>query len=197
MRRVEASPLAVSGRSVWPTDPRPGDEFLITDIATGLGNNCRYTGQLPTFYSGAQHCVLVSKVLPVGTPAAVRLWGLMHDAHEAYLGDWSRPLLAALPKLRILEDRLLEPIVRSFGLEWPMPAIVKEADDWVLALEKFRFSRPDAVRALEDLRMPAGWPAPAEAIRDLDQFYRSNVAQFLFLQRFEFLVAERARVGVS
>ncbi len=183
----------VSGRSVWPTDPRPGDEFLITDIGHGLSNIGRFNGQAPGFYSVAQHCVLVSRLLP----PAFRLWGLMHDAHETYLGDWSRPLIAALPKLRILEDRLLEPIVRSFGLEWPMPALVQEADDWALALEEFYFHRPGAARTLDDLRRPDPWPDLAKVSLDLDQFHRPQFAKHLFLTRFEFLVSERDRGVLS
>jgi hypothetical protein len=48
-------------------------------------------------YSVAQHSVLVADLLLAQKqPAHVCLWGLLHDAHEAYLGDITTPAKAAL-----------------------------------------------------------------------------------------------------
>lgn len=34
------------------------------DIIQGLSNDCRFAGQLPVFYSVAQHCWLMSQIVP-------------------------------------------------------------------------------------------------------------------------------------
>lgn len=76
-----------SGRMFYPLDPRP-DEIHIEDIAAALSRICRFGGHCRAFYSVAQHSVLVSEHSGPGD----ELWGLLHDASEAYLGDLIRPL---------------------------------------------------------------------------------------------------------
>lgn len=52
-------------------------------IARGLSRLCRFGGQCRTYYSVAQHSVLVSRW--VSTPS-LKLPALLHDAHEALWG---------------------------------------------------------------------------------------------------------------
>ena len=108
-----------SGRVVDVRDLRRQDVTLL-DIARPLSRLCRFNGHTRSFYSVAQHCVLVSllvqderrrleaearKAVDAGGAAdVVRMddhdwlqaerWGLLHDAHEAWLGDVPRPLKA-------------------------------------------------------------------------------------------------------
>jgi hypothetical protein len=103
----------------------------IRDIAHSLSMQCRFNGHCRSFYSVAEHCVRVSKIL-TGTNA---LWGLLHDAAEAYVSDLPRPVKARLPQFVEIEDRLLQKIIGHFHLPWPMPAEVCAADDQLLATE--------------------------------------------------------------
>ena len=68
-------------------DPNP-DEVSIFDIAESLSKLSRFNGQLPSFYSVAQHSCLVMELLPQDA----KPYGLLHDAHEAYIGDMTRPV---------------------------------------------------------------------------------------------------------
>jgi hypothetical protein len=120
------------GKRVYPFCPSP-EEIDIDDIARSLAQQCRFLGHTDAPYSIAQHCVLVSELVP----AQDALWGLLHDASEAYLGDLPAPIKRA-PEMsiyRIAEDRLLACIARKFGLPPEMPGSVMLADKIALATE--------------------------------------------------------------
>jgi 5'-nucleotidase len=119
-----------TGRKFYPLAPAVGD-FDIRDIAHSLSLLCRFNGHCQGFYSVAEHSVRVSRLLGRN----LRLWGLLHDAGEAYLSDLPRPVKKQMPWFKDMEDRILEQAMRSFGLPWPMPAAVKLADDQLLATE--------------------------------------------------------------
>ena len=69
----------------------------IKDIAHHLSLINRFAGATPTPYSVAQHSLLVVRLLEQAKADAVTcLWGLLHDAHEAYLGDIITPAKQAL-----------------------------------------------------------------------------------------------------
>lgn len=148
-----------SGRAVNPLDPDP-DTILIEDIAHALSNSCRFTGHVSSFYSVAQHSVLVARSLP----KEHALWGLLHDASEAYLSDLARPIkqfegLGAT--YRRVEKRLMQVIAKKFGLPWPEPKVVKEMDNAVLAAE-IHFLMPAHelfTKQLKDLGM-SFWATP-------------------------------------
>lgn len=134
------------------------EEVELEDIAHSLANLCRYNGHTKHFYSVAQHSVYVSQVLLDWTgDRKLALLGLLHDAAEAYMGDVTRPLKAALDErapgvLRKVEDRIQEAILERFALgrapaeivsgtyqdmvwETAGAAWVKQADNVVLAAE--------------------------------------------------------------
>lgn len=60
----------------------------LDDIAHSLSMLCRFVGHTPHFYSVAEHSVYVSRCVP----KRFRRAALLHDAHEAYVGDLSSPL---------------------------------------------------------------------------------------------------------
>lgn len=65
------------------------------------------------------------------------LWGLLHDASEAYLVDLPRPIKRSMPSYVEAEHRVLRVIAERFGLD-PLcePPEVKAADSRILLDER-------------------------------------------------------------
>lgn len=85
-----------SGREVDLLDPKP-EQIDLGDIVWSLGHQCRYAGHTSRHYSVAEHSYAISRWLrDQGHPPPVQLAGLLHDAHEAYLGDRPSPVGWAL-----------------------------------------------------------------------------------------------------
>lgn len=106
----------------------------IHDIAWALSMQTRYTGHTRTFYSIAQHSVMVSQIVP----PACALAGLLHDAHEAYVGDMSSPLKQLCPDYRAIEKRCEAAVLNRFGvvMDAECKRWVKLADLRMLMTEK-------------------------------------------------------------
>jgi uncharacterized protein len=79
-----------TGRVVDPFDLRP-EHVDVRDVAHALSMKCRYGGHCGSFYSVAQHAVLLSFAVEKVEPQHA-LWALHHDDVEAYLCDVPRPL---------------------------------------------------------------------------------------------------------
>jgi hypothetical protein len=102
-----------TGGKFYPLDPRP-EEIDIQDIAHSLARTCRFNGHGAAFYSVAQHSCIVSSQCG----AADKLWGLLHDAAETYLGDMVSPL-KKLPEFsfyREIEKNILLAVADKFEL---------------------------------------------------------------------------------
>jgi len=122
-----------TGIHFYPQDPRP-EEIDIRDIAHALSLQCRYGGHTPVLYSVAQHSVLVANNLP----QELKLWGLLHDASEAYLVDLPRPVKRFSnigTEYKKVEERLMKVICSKYNLSWPEPPEVKHIDNLVLVTE--------------------------------------------------------------
>ncbi len=165
-----------TGRKFYPLDPRPED-IVIADVAHGLAMTCRYGGHTQRYYSVAEHCVLVSQLVP----PEYALEGLLHDSAEAYIGDMVRPLKHQPEMVQFRQaEAVIEIAIRvRFDLRvtpacW---AVVKDIDNRILVDEigalmadpPAYWERHDAVRSL-GARI-SGWsPALAEE-RFLERFY--------------------------
>ncbi len=117
-----------TGKTIDLEDVR-AEDICIQDIAHALSNLCRYTGHTSSFYSVAEHCVLLSKAenMP-GTPLA----RLLHDAVEAYLGDVIGPLKTLLPRYKQFEYQIQRVISRKYDVDFEP---VKPGDIELLIIE--------------------------------------------------------------
>lgn len=168
-----------SARAFPLSAPSP-EHVAWRDVAASLGRLCRFNGHSLAFYSVAQHCLLVERLveaflqarrdsLPVLDAVPVmlrtaaldlirrcamdddlrrrlRLAALLHDAHEAYVGDIVTPVARELAR-RAGHDHIAElksavdaAIYAAAGLPWPVPAawlaVITAADRVALATEK-------------------------------------------------------------
>jgi len=104
-----------------------------------LGLLCRYNGQLPSFYSVAEHSVRVADwLIDQGYPE-LAFAGLLHDAAEAYIGDIVRPM-KQIPAFKAVYEPIEQAVEIIIGKKffvdiWPMHEKVKEADKAVYEWE--------------------------------------------------------------
>jgi uncharacterized protein len=101
-----------SGQLVDPFDLKPS-EVRIDDIAWALSNICRYGGHYHRNYSVAEHTLLVAGLLPPHK----KLYALLHDAPEAYLGDIPTPLKRRMPQFKELETKVARVVAEAFDLD--------------------------------------------------------------------------------
>lgn len=172
-----------TGRQVAPLAPRVSD-IAIEDIAHALSHLCRFGGHVRTFYSVAQHSVLVSHALPT----ELALWGLLHDASEAYLVDLPTPIKSAGPLsgYRGIESLLQRTIYQAFGLAGDEPVQVHDADQALLVLEARALFAPAAAERIT-ASTRAGLALPSMQITPVDPAQ----AKAGFLKRFNVLTAAR------
>jgi hypothetical protein len=160
-----------TGKKFYPLDPRP-EEVDIYDIAHALSNLCRYGGHGDKFYSVAQHSVLVSE------HSGARMWGLLHDAAEAYFCDMAYPVkhsptIHAL--IKPIELKISRAIAAHFGLQWPEPASIKPIDNRICLDEKIALNLGSISPEHESLE-PLGigitpWPWELAEDKFLDRYF--------------------------
>lgn len=81
-----------TGKHFYPLNPK-SEDICIEDIAHSLSQICRYNGHTNQFYSVAKHSILLSYLAEdYGIDSEGQLYYLMHDAHEAYVGDMTMPM---------------------------------------------------------------------------------------------------------
>ena len=104
-----------------------GDMIHLSDITQSLSRKGRYCDQSGVRFTVAQHTLLclniATEVLKINADESpdVMLHILLHDAHEAYTGDISRPLKRLLDhtgQVTALEERLDRVIFARFGLDY-------------------------------------------------------------------------------
>ncbi|HVK15074.1 MAG TPA: hypothetical protein VM597_40420 [Gemmataceae bacterium] len=142
-----------SGRYLDLADPRPAD-FTFADIAGALSKVCRFGGQVPTFYSVAEHLVHCGRLaLADGLPGDAVRAALMHDATEAFVGDVVKPLKVMLPEYGRIEAAVERAVGLKFGIDFGAhAAAVRKIDrEMLIAERRALFSADDVKWAGEDL----------------------------------------------
>ncbi len=165
-------------KKFYPFNPHP-DDIVIEDVAHALSMLCRFNGHVREFYSVAQHSLMVSCALPPG----LHLWGLLHDASEAYIADLARPVKHSreMRVYRDLEQVIMMCIADKFDLPWPMPVEVKDVDSRACATE---------ARDLMSPLLP-GWELKAEPLNYHKVMpLAPGEAEQTFLARWRFITCE-------
>lgn len=102
----------------------------LNDIAWALSNIPRFGGHAFK-WSVLQHSLLVSYLCPL----PLKLAGLVHDAHEALVGDIQTPLKQLLPDYKVLEDKVQAALLRRLNVPLEDVKAVKPYDLRALYLE--------------------------------------------------------------
>lgn len=130
------------------------DVICLEDIAHSLARLCRYGGHVKTaHFSVAQHSEIVALCAQAMVLDGFKpkngcsqidfiLWGLLHDAAEAYIGDIISPIKRLLPELKYYEDALMTNICTEFDIDHRMPAEIKVLDRWAMQQERAHFLGP-------------------------------------------------------
>jgi hypothetical protein len=160
-----------TGKPFWPLEPELG-EIDIVDIAHALSMQCRYAGHTREFYSVAEHSVLISYAV---SPENA-LWGLLHDATEAYLVDLPKPVKPFLPDYKAAEKYLMQVIMLHFGLPQIEPPEVKQMDTLILFNERAALLNTSVL----------DWTLTGEPIPGIQiEAWSPKIAEAMFLNRFE------------
>ncbi len=105
-----------TGRAFYIQEPSP-DDICLVDIAHALSNLCRYNGHCSQFYSVAEHSVHVAKFIEfLKFPTAVIMAALLHDACEAYTGDFPSPIKWVIPELQTMEKKIQKAVHEHFDI---------------------------------------------------------------------------------
>lgn len=168
-----------TGRTFKPLEPDWAD-IQIKDIAHALASQGRFTGHSRFRYSVAEHSVRVAEYLAwEGYKEPIQLWGLLHDASEAYLVDLPTPLKLSesigVP-YRAAEARLMSALCHRFALPVKEPQSVRDADAALLATE---------VRDLMHGDRPYWAKIKAKPLPGRIRPWGADVAEYEFLRLYE------------
>lgn len=162
-----------SGKKFYPFKCSP-DDIEIRDIANSLSKICRYGSHTYGFYSVAEHSYYVSMLCDPKDA----LWGLLHDAGEAYLGDLIYPVKQLFPMFDFLERDIMKAITSKFGLDKQMPDSVWSVDRgiWIPEARELQLIDPEE----------HGWPDLSDERLSLNiQKLQPQEAELLFLNRYK------------
>lgn len=157
-----------TGRRFDYLNPAP-DMIDLRDIAHALSRICRFTGHTSSFYSVARHSLYVASYVD----RSYKLYALLHDAAEAYIGDINTILKTIINQyssnaLSAIETNIMNTIYDKFHVQQPDVEIikqVKDADTIALYVEAVRFLNPNA---LEEWNVPVNKQRVREAMDVFD-----------------------------
>lgn len=170
--------LTSAGAEFKPMDPKAEDVY-IQDIAHALSNQCRFGGHTSSFYSVAQHSVLVMEIVDkLDGTLGQQFAALMHDAAEAYLVDLPTPIKKQMAGYAVAEIRVLAAISSRLGFRLEHDPLVKKADLIALATEARDLMPPHSIwdqlpeKPVAPTLVP--WPPGEGSKHFMDSFRRIN-----------------------
>lgn len=178
---MKSSILTVEGCYFDFLNPSKCD-FTIRSVAHSLSLLCRFGGHSRKFYSVAQHCVLLSYIVP----KEFALAGLMHEAGEPFCGDMPSPLKALVPEYKAIEKKVEAAVLAHFGIDPVMDPCIKRADLVMLATEQ----RDLMPTHDDDWAILQGVVPLKQKIRPWPAWY----ARWRFLRRYKELSKQRVEV---
>lgn len=103
------------------------NDVSLRDVVHALSMQCRFNGHVRDFYSVAEHSVLVANLAERdhGFGSDISRCALLHDAVEAYVGDFPAPLKRVVTGFKEFETKV-EVVVRK-ALRLPDKTEVWEA----------------------------------------------------------------------
>ena len=166
---IHAPWVQVGGARVCLRQPELG-AVQLSDIAWSLSRLPRFLGHTrgSVAYSVAQHTLWVLEAIErqrLSRP--LRIAALLHDAHEAMVGDIPTPVKRAIgPAVSLLEGKLQDAVARRWGIEARLfrhPAIL-QADLQALAAEREALLNPTPAWGQDLPAPPMAAAAPITAI---------------------------------
>lgn len=127
-------------------------DISIDDVAHHLSHENRFCGATELPYSVGQHSLMVEQLVVIHPHGGAhkrqaRLYGLLHDAHEGYMGDAPTPFQRWFTKefcggvdlLEMAKHRLDQQILPRLGVQLPLSPedklLVKECDKYAFVIE--------------------------------------------------------------
>lgn len=132
--------MTCSGRRFYFHDPDPASIDLY-DIDFALRHLNRFTGHVGSYHVATHSVAVMRCAIELGADELTIRAALMHDAHEAFVGDISSPLKAAIgPAFAEIDRRAAQAVAQRFQIgEWYDHEIVHKADRMVTAAEALAF----------------------------------------------------------
>jgi hypothetical protein len=147
-----------------PADVKP-EQISLYDIVRGLFCQARFCGQLKPFYSESvlheyysvlSHSMMVSNLLEYHLKQPkLAIYGLLHDAHEAYISDIPTPVKTLLgPEIYKIEENIDRAVYAKFEIPYPtedQKKIIKQADNLAFLIEDFHLRHAELAKDHTDL----------------------------------------------
>lgn len=162
------------------------------EIAEVLARIPRFNGHTQEHYSVAQHCCLAHDHVCEGDDPELRLLALLHDAHEAYIGDIITPVKEAfcelpggdgvdiaLEHLKVRHDMVIHVAAGLPKLSYTSSlARVKEVDKLLLLNEQYQLMHPSAFGRPDCKSIPVEpWEEELAAEEFLKRLYTNPIFQ--------------------
>ena len=171
-------------------NPKESD-VVLEMIAQSLSRTPRFNGLTGDdgSYSVAQHCVIGARALCEETKdKKLALRFLLHDAHEAFVGDITRPVQKCFgsdfsKQLEAITSKWDKVIYQKFGLKPPSSAeekLIHEMDDLMLAYECRKFY-PEHFKQQPEIRGVNSTAVNAVILLGLAKAWEEQKAKELFL----------------